>query len=74
MMEERETAEVRARILHEAEEREKAIAEKLPPGLERDEHWMLGERLSDAAWAIEEEFDLELSPSGLWPTADGSDG
>lgn len=70
MSELREMAEVRARILHEAEEREKAIAEKLPPGMERDEHWMLGERLSDAAWAIEEEFDLEWSPSGLWPVSE----
>ncbi|WP_066724026.1 MULTISPECIES: hypothetical protein [Sphingomonas] len=70
MLDPRELAEVRARVLHEAEEREKAIAEKLPPGLERDEHWMLGERLSDAAWAIEEEFDLESSPSGLWPVSE----
>lgn len=70
MLDPRELAKVRARVLHEAEEREKAIAEKLPPGLERDEHWMLGERLSDAAWAIEEEFDLESSPSGLWPVSE----
>lgn len=71
MDDERETARARAKIFHEAEEREKAIASQLPPGLERDEHWMLGERLSDAAWSIEEEFDLDLSPSGLWPSSEG---
>ncbi|MET3726039.1 hypothetical protein [Sphingomonas trueperi] len=57
----------RARALHAQEEREKAIARSLPPGPEQDEHWMLGERLSDTAWSIEEEFDLDAAPSGLWP-------
>lgn len=71
MDDERETAIARARTLHEAEEREKAIASQLPPGLERDEHSVLAERLSDAAWSIEEEFDLDLSPSGLWPSSEG---
>ncbi len=57
----------RARALHAQEEREKEIARSLPPGPEQDEHWMLGERLSDTAWSIEEEFDLDAAPSGLWP-------
>jgi hypothetical protein len=66
MSDERDIAAMRAKVLHDAEEREKAIAKRLPPGTERDEHWMLGERLSDAAWSIEEAFDLEPSDSGLW--------
>lgn len=60
-------AAARARALHAQEEREKAIARSLPAGPEQDEHWMLGERLSDIAWSIEEEFDLDAAPSGLWP-------
>lgn len=66
MSDEREIAAVRAKVLHDVEKREKAVAGCLPPGTERDEHWMLGERLSDAAWSIEEGFDLEPSESGLW--------
>jgi hypothetical protein len=57
----------RARALHAEEEREKAIADTLPDGEEKDTHRMRGERLSDEAWSIEEAHDLEPSPSGLWP-------
>ncbi|NJR77899.1 hypothetical protein [Sphingomonas corticis] len=59
-------AQATARELHREEEREKAIARALPPGPEQDAHWMRGERLSDEAWSLEERYDLEITPSGLW--------
>ncbi len=62
----RAVAQEYARELHREEERQKAIARELPPGPEQDKHWMCGERLSDEAWSIEERFDLEVTPSGLW--------
>jgi hypothetical protein len=62
----RDAAAARAKSLHAQEEREKAIARALPPGEEQDEHWMRGERLSDEAWSIEERYDLDPTPSGLW--------
>lgn len=62
----RSLAQARATRLHAEEEREKAIARALPPGEEQDEHWMRGERLSDEAWSIEESYDLDPVPSGLW--------
>jgi len=66
MTSEQETAQAKATALHDEEEREKAIAARLPKGDEQDEHYMRGERLSDEAWAIEEANDLEPRPSGLW--------
>ena len=66
-MTDREAAEQKVRSLHAEEEREKALARELPPGDEQDRHWMRGERLSDEAWSIEERYDLEPWPSGLWP-------
>jgi len=61
-------AKQRAEQLHAEEEREKAIAAGLPEGEERDRHRMNGERLSDEAWSIEEAYNLEPRPSGLWPS------
>lgn len=66
MLSDREAAQVEVEHLHAEEEREKAIALSLPPGEARDAHWMRGERLSDDAWSIEERFDLDPVPSGLW--------
>lgn len=60
------TLKMRVRELHMEEEREKALAATLPYGAERDEHRMRGERLSDEAWSIEEDSDIEPTPSGLW--------
>jgi hypothetical protein len=67
MTHEQKEAQRRASELHDEEEREKRIAMGFPQGEERDAHWMRGERLSDKAWAIEEEHDIEPRPSGLWP-------
>lgn len=66
MMHERLSPEEHAARLHAEEEREKAIAAGLPEGEDRDTHRMRGERLSDEAWSIEEQHDLEPHPSGLW--------
>lgn len=66
MLMDRDTAEAQAQTLHAEEEREKAIAAALPQGAEQDEHVMRAERLSDEAWSIEEQYDLEPTPSGLW--------
>jgi hypothetical protein len=60
-------AKVVSEALHDQEEALKARAAELPEGLEKDELQIKGERLSDEAWHIEEEFDLEPRPSGLWP-------
>jgi hypothetical protein len=67
MKHERLSPKEHAAQLHNEEEREKATAAELPEGEERDRHRMKGERLSDEAWAIEEAYDLEPRPSGLWP-------
>ena len=66
MTQDQKDAAKKASRLHNEEEREKAIADTLPEGEARDEHWMRGERLSDKAWSIEEATDLEPRPSGLW--------
>ena len=62
-----ELAKAKADKLHDLEEQEKAVASSLPDGAEKDRHQMTGERLSDEAWHIEEENDLDPRPSGLWP-------
>ena len=66
MTPEQQDANRRAQALHLEEQREKAIADTLPDGDERDAHFMRGERLSDEAWSIEEEHDLDPQESGLW--------
>lgn len=66
MLTDQKAAKSHVRELHAKEEQEKAIAKALPPGAEQDEHWMRGERLSDEAWSIEEQYDLDFTPSGLW--------
>ncbi|TCP37391.1 hypothetical protein [Sphingomonas sp. BK235] len=66
MRDERAAAQERVTLLHAEEQQEKRIALGLPPGEEHDRHWMRGERLSDEAWSIEEAYDLDPVPSGLW--------
>ncbi|WP_193753000.1 hypothetical protein [Sphingomonas endophytica] len=62
----RSAAEARARSLYAEKDRERTIAATLPPGDEQDLHVMRAERLCDEAWSIEEQFDLDPEPSGLW--------
>ncbi|WP_141395848.1 hypothetical protein [Sphingomonas spermidinifaciens] len=59
-------AQAQARSLYARAASEKAIAAKLPLGAVKDRHWMRGERFADQAWSIEEAFDIETVPSGLW--------
>jgi hypothetical protein len=63
----KEHAKIVSESLHDSEEALKAKAASLPPSEEKDELQIRGERLSDEAWRIEEEFDLDPRPSGLWP-------
>jgi hypothetical protein len=64
-----EHAKTVSEALHDNEEALKAQAADLPQGDQKDELQIEGERLSDEAWRIEEMFDLDPRPSGLWPVA-----
>jgi hypothetical protein len=66
MTQEQQDAQAKANALHDAEEREKALAASLPPGAEKDAHVMKGDRMSDEAWAIEEANDIDFRSTGLW--------
>jgi hypothetical protein len=62
-----QNAKIVTEALHDAEDVLSAAADSLPEGEEKDEYKMKSERLSDEAWRIEEMFDLDPRPSGLWP-------
>jgi len=57
-----------AEHLHDLEEQHKSDAAALPDGPEKETLEVVAERLSDEAWHVEEQNELDPRPSGLWPT------